>query len=185
MRRLTVTSEVPELLTDPQFYTMIRAKIFMVNLRHNCLMSAVLIAAAALAMIPACKDTKSPFYRGFPSLHGAVMNGNLKDVEFVLNRGNDVNKLDQFGIPPLVYAVQHQRGTDVINLLLKRGANPNLPSCDGSLPLEYAVLLNDRQAVQLLMERGADPNLKIDEQMSPLELASSEGNRELVKLLSK
>ena len=53
---------------------------------------------------------------------------------------------------------------DTINRLLDEGANPNILSQDGRLPLAVAVrnsnTTSSPQAVKLFLDRGADPDLK-------------------------
>jgi TPR repeat protein len=73
----------------------------------------------------------------------------------------------------LTFALKHAR-TDVIAVLLEKGANPNLPQSDGLDPLSVAIGAEKGRVekVTLLLEKGADPE-KVFEFGSPLHRAAS------------
>ena len=47
---------------------------------------------------------------------------------------------------------------EALQVLLERGADPNVANEFGKTPLMYAAQFNQQQSVQLLLEHGADPN---------------------------
>ena len=72
----------------------------------------------------------------------------------------------------------------VIQLLLDRGANPNLGDRDGWTPLLSTNTRNGNEdIVQLLLEGGADPDLPSHFGTTVLHLAAENGNRDVVQLL--
>ncbi|MFB0496642.1 ankyrin repeat protein [Mucilaginibacter sp. OAE612] len=66
-------------------------------------------------------------------LHKQVLTREVLNVESVLPLGVDLNELDELGNSPLHWAVM--RGDlDIVELLLRSGANPNVICSDGYTP---------------------------------------------------
>ena len=85
----------------------------------------------------------------------------LSSIQFLLEKGLDVNAIDSYGNTPLLYAVR-QRNVDGIRLLLENGADKlieheNLEGVSAlrmgldSMPLNYDVF-------DLLLQFGANPD---------------------------
>ena len=72
---------------------------------------------------------------------------------------------------------------DVIQLLLERGAKPNMPDKDGWTPLYWATQHANREVMQVLIERGADPDLGNSSGWTPLHWAAFHGNKAVMQLL--
>ena len=58
----------------------------------------------------------------------------------------------------LTEAVMFQNDPSVIELILHRGADPNIGSVEGSSPLGYAVVHSDTVRIKCLLRNHADPN---------------------------
>ncbi|CAB0035013.1 unnamed protein product [Trichogramma brassicae] len=72
---------------------------------------------------------------GFTHFHAASMYGCYYTVQKFLNHGQDPNCIEQgTRYTPLHYSVTYGN-PEVTELLLRRGANPNLAAVDGSTPL--------------------------------------------------
>ena len=78
-----------------------------------------------------------------------------------------------------------QGHADIVSLLLKANADPNLQSKSGSTPLMPASARGCSQIVQLLLTSGADPNLQATYSLTALMFASHAGCLDSVKLLLK
>ena len=63
--------------------------------------------------------------------------GRMNEAEFFLDCGSDVNARDVFGCSGLTYAVERQ-SYDMVELLIRRGANPKLEDNNGRTPLMIA-----------------------------------------------
>ncbi|EKD83398.1 MAG: ankyrin [uncultured bacterium] len=105
----------------------------------------------------------------------------------LLEAGVDVNRTDKSGVSSLHYASMSGH-SDVVSLLLKHGANPDLPTTADVLkkwtPLHCAVKGGKSEIVAMLLAGGGDPHLKNGEGVSPLEMAKANNSEDLVKMLS-
>ena len=72
---------------------------------------------------------------------------------------------------------------DVIQLLLERGADPDLPDYFGYTPLHRAMYHGNKDVVQLLLDGGANLNITNKCGETPLHIAAFVDQRELVQLL--
>lgn len=100
--------------------------------------------------------------KGETILHRACIEGNLKQVQYVVDKGHPLNPRDYCGWTPLHEACNHGH-LDIVRFLLDRGANVNDtggPHCDGVTPLHDALTCGNFQVAQLLIERGASGTLR-------------------------
>ena len=77
---------------------------------------------------------------------------------------------------------------NIIQFLLEKQANPNIPDINGIVPLHHTVWLpfidkNDLNTLKLLAQEGSDINVKDLEGRSPIFFAACNGHIEAVKLL--
>jgi hypothetical protein len=118
-------------------------------------------AVLALVNAPGGKSER----RDRTVLMQAALFGNAKIAAAMLDAGAKVNEPSSKQFLPLLLAIGGQH-SDVIDLLLERGANPNLAGkcvekdCSGHPALPFAVYLSDLETARLLLARGADPGWK-------------------------
>ena len=87
----------------------------------------------------------------------------LNVVQKVLDLGVQPQELSLSGWDALFSAMNKDLSSDVIELLLNAGANPNLRCLVGKeriAPILKAIARNDLEKVQLLLKSGANPNMK-------------------------
>lgn len=100
-------------------------------------------------------------------------------VATLLVAGSNPNYEDPAGFPSLIAALSTKRPDklEVVRLLLKHGADPNMRGVNDWTPLHYAVSLRDTEAIRLLLASGADPSLRtrIDDYETALEGADQAG----------
>ena len=72
-----------------------------------------------------------------PLLH-AIHKGQIQSVNALLDGGADINGISGDGITPLMMAAGYGY-TDIVELLLRRGANPHIAGPDGIRALDLAV----------------------------------------------
>lgn len=75
------------------------------------------------------------------------------------------------------------RAEQTIQLLLEKGANPNMGDAKGKAPLWWAVCHNCANVTGLLLDNGTDPNLDPVKGFRPLSIAALNGNEIQVRLL--
>ena len=102
----------------------------------------------------------------------------------LIDGGVDVNGKDAQGIYPLLLACGYKDNDEMIELLLGKGADPNIFGPNGETPLGLAAKYS-LKAVQMLVEKGADVNAKHEKGLSALEWAQHFEQPEIVKFLKE
>lgn len=115
----------------------------------------------------------------FSALHIAVRMHDVYLVELLHQYGADFN-LDVNGITPLSLAE-----SDMVSVLVRNGAHPNLANSAGSTPLELAAGNGDAHLIETLVSHGAQVNLQgtTRHNNSPLILAVESGDAQTVLCL--
>lgn len=94
-------------------------------------------------------------YLGRTILHVAIDRGNLPIVKLLVNAGGfDLNAGDYHGKTALRYAIG--KGEPFCELLLTKGADPNIVDADGWSPLMSSVQIQNRSLVRQMLDSGAD-----------------------------
>ena len=75
--------------------------------------------------------------------------------------------------------------TPLVDLLLKRGANPNLTQEGGWTALHAAAQSGNRAMVETLVAHGANINQRADNNQTPLDMALLKGHQDLVDFLEQ
>jgi len=118
---------------------------------------------------------------GSTPLHHAAGYGPLANVEWLINKGADVNAKNNRRSTPLHWAIHDEAK---VRLLLSKGADVNTKQAQGRTPLFLAAMLGDGVPImRLLFARGADPNLTSANGQTPLMMAAARGNIEAIRLL--
>jgi hypothetical protein len=72
---------------------------------------------------------------------------------------------------------------EIVELLLRRGADPNVKDDNGQTPLHIAALWGHVDVVRVLLEHRADPNAKDNDGKTPLHYAAEKGHVDVVRVL--
>jgi uncharacterized protein len=110
------------------------------------LFSAVLGGSVALLglLLESRADVNARDEHGMTALHIAAEEVLPEAATLLIGRGGDVSLQDEEGNTPLARAVFSARGRyEVIRLLLKAGANPDLPNKAGETPRQLAERLGE------------------------------------------
>ncbi|KAM3840983.1 tonsoku-like protein [Vipera latastei] len=108
--------------------------------------------------------------KGETLLHRACIEGNLRQVQFFLEKEHPVNPRDYCGWTPLHEACNHGH-LEIVRLLLDHGAttdDPGGPGCDGITPLHDALNCGHFDVAELLIRRGASVLLRNAMGLTPL-----------------
>jgi len=136
-------------------------------------LSAYVFVIAIVVVLTGCATTK--FDR-------SLKNGDIKQVEALINQGADVNQRGIADATPLYMATYYNVSLDIIRLLLDKGADPSL-GMSGWKPIHMAVDNGNADIVKLLIERGADINALNAHHKTPLKMAEDAGRADIVRML--
>jgi ankyrin repeat protein len=181
--------------------------------RENCI-------ACVDVLLKNKADIDVPDPEGVSPLLVAIMNANWDLAKQLILAGADVNQWDMYGEAPLLTAVDLRnridggrasidplnttRGLGVVNLLLERGADPNMqlffkPAnvrgggttfTRGATPLVRAATNGDLEVVKILLAHGADATVYLADRQTPIHAviagrATEPQALELIKVLQK
>ena len=105
----------------------------------------------------------------FTTLHQVVLNLDQRDRKTYLQTCSQtaINQKDAFGRAPLHWAAM--RGDyEVVEMLLRSGADPSISSVHNGQALHHAVQRGDLRSIDLLLKYGADVNARDSYQVTPL-----------------
>ena len=105
----------------------------------------------------------------------AAMRGDVAAVRALVVKKADVNAPQGDGATALHWAV-YRGNKELLDVLLRAGANPKLANRAGSTPLWLASINGDASAIGALLAAGADANEKLPLGRTPLMAASRTGN---------
>lgn len=91
-------------------------------------------------------------------LHDAAARGYVGIVEFLLERGFEINAREPDSQATPLYDAASMGRTEVVAVLLDRGANPNIPNKAGNTALHAAATNGFTATAELLRKRGAREN---------------------------
>ena len=120
--------------------------------------------------------------RGDRALVEAADEGDLEEIQWLLDAGANVNAVVYGDGSPLIAAAREGR-VAVVRFLLERGADVNMPVPGDGNPLIMAAREGHLQIVQLLLDRGANVNQLVPSDENALMQASSSGHLDVVRLL--
>lgn len=121
--------------------------------------------------------------RSMTSLHWSVKSrGEENMVQFLLDRGADVNVENEWNQTPLHLSVE---GGQIAALrgLLKAGADPNAKDDRGQSPLHWGALWGNEDIVRELLDGGADISSVDDQGKTAMHLCASDGNAKTMRVL--
>ncbi|MBU2651492.1 MAG: ankyrin repeat domain-containing protein [Bacteroidetes bacterium] len=115
-------------------------------------------------------------------IHYGARTGFVEIIEFLIQKGADVNSENIAQETPLHFAAAFGH-PDAIIVLLKNGANINAKNYEGSTPLHYAVQFADMQSIEPLVENGTDVNARNILDYTPLDYACAFHKEDVIKYL--
>ncbi|MFO0553461.1 MAG: ankyrin repeat domain-containing protein [Polyangiaceae bacterium] len=117
-----------------------------------------------------------------PDIHAATGRGDVASLTSALDRGVSVNARDGNEWTLLHVAAACGQGP-AAEVLLTRGADPNLLHNQGSSPLMCASNKPFADMVRLLLRHGANPNLESPHKWMPIHIAAMTGQKGVINAL--
>jgi len=123
---------------------------------------------------------------GFQALGLACFFGHIEVAEYLVKGGAPINapSRNELGAAPLQSAVAAGHA-EIVRMLLKHGADPNVREQGGSTPLHAAAQNGDEDMIRILLFGGSDLNIKNDEGKTPLDLAMEAEHAKATLLLGE
>lgn len=116
-------------------------------------------------------------------LHQLILNGEVEEVEKLLNKGTNVNHKDKSGKTPLHTAILSKQFR-IVDRLLESGADVTITDEAGDTALHTAIHVGSEKLVLTLLEQGrADANALGRNSCTPLHLAAEMDNDNICKIL--
>jgi ankyrin repeat protein len=114
----------------------------------------------------------------------AATSNDLDAVRQALDKGAhiDAKTMDEDGWTALISSI-YRGNNEVVKLLLKRGANTEVPANDGTTALIKAAIRGDAEIAKLLLEKGAHLEARNNLGDTALMMAARYGSAEVVNLL--
>jgi ankyrin repeat protein len=143
------------------------------------------ILATLLAMACAGCVLFAPPPGTYRPIHEYAAAGNVAAVtqDLATNSG-DLNLPDDAGRTPLHLAATHCQ-TEVVQLLLDKGARIDAKATGGATPLHLAAQAGCAEVVSLLLAKGAKVNARDDQGRTPLDRAQQWQQTNIVSLLEQ
>lgn len=123
---------------------------------------------------------------GNTTLTDLIKDGNIKEFGDSLNKyepgqlKNVVDELDEVGLASIHWAADSGH-TNIIELLLRTGADINRKDVDGQTALHYAASCGHVNCVKFLLGKGAVKDILDNEDKDPYDIASDEEIKHLLK----
>jgi ankyrin repeat protein len=94
--------------------------------------------------------------RGNTPLHYTVYSNSNDIAQLLIDKGADIEAKSFNNYTPLSALTRSTRNFEVAKVLVKNGADVNVPWTDGDRPLNYAAMYSDGRVIDLLMDHNAD-----------------------------
>jgi ankyrin repeat protein len=93
----------------------------------------------------------------------ACRNLQLEVVNYLINKGANVNARNKYGLSVLCYAMDEDpKCVSLVKRLIEHGADVKMWEGDYEAPIHSAVSNNNPEAMKLLVKHGANPNINSD-----------------------
>lgn len=85
-----------------------------------------------------------------------------------------MNELDHHQRTPLLKAARHNSKSDILRLLLKHGAKPDIADEEGNTPLHFAAQRGTEELAKFLLTLGANPYVRNLQGFVPYEICTND-----------
>ncbi len=117
---------------------------------------------------------------GMTALHWAAMKGDLEMAQMLMYAGANVKATTRLGAYTPLFLASQSGHADVMDALIKGGADPKAGDPAGTTPLMEAAASGHTDAVQVLLDHGVDVNAKESVRGSTALMFAAASNRAAV-----
>ncbi|NWR83020.1 ASB3 protein, partial [Furnarius figulus] len=147
-----------------------------VSARHGSLECLRVLLEAGADLNDVTTDATTPLFLAVENRHAEV-------VKFLLQHGASVEGPHCWSGWNSLHQASFQGSTEIMEILLEKGASKNCRDDFGITPLFVAAQYGQLESLRLLVSHGADLNCQAKDSATPLLIAAQEGHLECVKLL--
>ena len=101
-----------------------------------------------------------------------------------LERGVDVNAVDNVGNTALLLNTKNMCFKDIIKELVRAGADINMSDNEGNTALYHALKYGNQEAARFLIKKGADYNHVNNKGVTPVQVAVEKGYDTVLELMT-
>lgn len=135
--------------------------------------------AALRSLLQAGANMEHEDAGGRTPLLAAIKDGKEMAVEILLENGAQFDS----GVIRALHTAVHANNRHAIEVLLRKGADPNTLNRAGQTALHVAVLSDNHHAIELMLRRGADPKVPDFAGLTVLHIAAIENNECVIQIL--
>jgi uncharacterized protein len=140
---------------------------------------------AVKSLLKQAADVNAAQGDGMTALHWAAMNGDLELAQMLIFAGANVRATTRLGTYTPLYLASQQGHGNVIEALVKAGADVKSATPNGTTPLMVAAASGEVDAVRALIEAGADVNARDGVRaQTPLMYAAASNRAAVIELLA-
>jgi ankyrin repeat protein/L-ascorbate metabolism protein UlaG (beta-lactamase superfamily) len=119
---------------------------------------------------------------GRTPLHVAVMGGHKELMEFLIQKGANIDALDAEGRTPLIGAIM-SRKPELAHTLVNRGADVKIKSKEGASAIIYTLFFGPEDLIEPLLDHGQNVNERFIGGVTLMQGAAAMGNINAMKIL--
>ncbi|WP_373072204.1 ankyrin repeat domain-containing protein [Sulfurimonas sp.] len=120
---------------------------------------------------------------GWTLLHYAVCFEDIEKTIYLLDTGAGVNGVDNGGYSPLLIASKDRYCNEIVDILIKNGADINIQGSDSKSILYFAIEQNNIDLLNKLIKNNININERYKDNKTPLFVAVNFGYVNIVKIL--
>jgi len=124
-------------------------------------------------------DVNTASLQGVTPLLLACKHGNMQMAQFLLSKNADPNLVSSECGP--VHEAVRKHNVPLVELLIEKKGNVNLPAEGGKTPIMFAILEKHFDMAELLLKKGADPKIKSLSGANALHFVVMDGDRAQVE----
>lgn len=111
------------------------------------------------------------------------LNSTFNLLPIFLEKGVDVNAVDNYGNTALILNTQNQCYKNVVKELIRAGADVNIADNNGNTALYHALKYGNQEVARFLIKKGADYNHTNNKGETPMQIAVEKGYDTVLELM--